>query len=295
MEAPAGGMPAFPGRPRAPQRRRPGRSTALEQNQRRGLAAPAPPVQGANSATRGPFSRLEPRARSGARSGRPGPSSLWGLDSRPRVCWALPIRQRPSGIGARPTTAAGCGVIPIASREGTGGAPSAAGKVTAMMRVIGGLLAAMVTFALTACTVPVEPAPEEIGEAAEMFTSCNDANPCTADTYIDGAAGPVCLHEALPGGTRCSVGACSSTCYPPKQTETGIIHGYCACPGCQSHCACDDGNPCTWDYCDGGECTHGTRDGLSCGDEYPLGTCRGSWCCFGWDCFEVREDRTDCD
>lgn len=53
-------------------------------------------------------------------------------------------------------------MLPIALREGTGVVPSAAGKVTAMTRVMGGLLAAMV---MCACVNSEGASVENLGEA----------------------------------------------------------------------------------------------------------------------------------
>ncbi|MEE2780447.1 MAG: hypothetical protein VYE15_07980, partial [Myxococcota bacterium] len=87
---------------------------------------------------------------------------------------------------------------------------------------------------------------------------CDDGNTCTADTCdpIEG-----CLHSPTDEGEPCDDGdACT--------LETACDTGTCACgDGCPAP-DCDDGNPCTADTCDAsaeGGCVH-TPDGEICDD-----------------------------
>jgi len=84
-------------------------------------------------------------------------------------------------------------------------------------------------------------------------TSCDDANPCTADS-CDPRGG--CTHTPVADGTQCApsdaclAGLCKSGVCTPVATN------------------CDDGDPCTIDSCDPIKgCLHVTApDGTPCGD-----------------------------
>jgi hypothetical protein len=80
--------------------------------------------------------------------------------------------------------------------------------------------------------------------------SCDDANPCTADTCVAQAG---CIHVALQDGLPCSNG---DVCDGAEVCQKGL----CAAGAPLS---CDDGDPCTADTCDAVKgCVHAP----SCGD-----------------------------
>jgi len=74
-----------------------------------------------------------------------------------------------------------------------------------------------------------------VGNSPECYTpDCDDQNPCTTDTLVNG----VCQHTALANGSACSTGVCTvgQTCQA----------GQCAGGAPRN---CDDQNPCTNDSC----------------------------------------------
>jgi hypothetical protein len=97
--------------------------------------------------------------------------------------------------------------------------------------------------------------------------SCDDNNPCTADSCGPGG----CMHAPVATGTSCSDGnACNGaeTC-----NATGMCVGGAAL-------SCDDANPCTADTCDASAgCQHANAiAGTACGDGDP---CNGAEACDG--------------
>lgn len=154
---------------------------------------------------------------------------------------------------------------------------------------IGGLL----TCALTACTVSVEPEGENIGEAGEdsdgLTVLCFDGNPCSDDRLVSGYAGNFCTYAALPGGTACALDDCYGTCFPPLADGTP---GNC---GCSVHC--EDDNPCTRDTATPTSCEFTAEiDGTSCEVPGGLGVCLDGACCLGvidtgepWSCISCDD------
>lgn len=135
------------------------------------------------------------------------------------------------------------------------------------------------------------PACGEYGDVSvSAAASCDDGNPCSLDHRVWlGPSSSYCAHKALPGGTECTVGSCTGTCYPPKLDGTP---GHCSCGGGLSVVGCNDGNPCTIDkaiwlgpssmYC----IRNQEQDGTVCGaigDSY--GVCVGGSCAWSsWGC-----------
>ena len=71
--------------------------------------------------------------------------------------------------------------------------------------------------------------------APECYTpECDDGNPCTDDAVVGG----ICRNTAVADGTACSTGIC--------QVGESCSSGTC---GGGAPRACDDGNPCTADFC----------------------------------------------
>jgi hypothetical protein len=87
------------------------------------------------------------------------------------------------------------------------------------------------------------------------FSTCgSDNNQCTRDYCSFG----FCAHDPYPGGTACNDGR---LCTVNDICLSGIGAGFCSgMPGC------DDGDPCTDDFCDAttGGCSHASRLGQSC-------------------------------
>jgi DNA-binding beta-propeller fold protein YncE len=106
---------------------------------------------------------------------------------------------------------------------------------------------------------------------------CDDGNPCTVDDHC-------ALGLCVPGGARsCTDG---NACTDDLCTSLlGCVHlpNAATCPGTPNPCAagyacgdgaclpqprdCDDGDPCTLDACDGGECLHQAVAGCACGTD----------------------------
>ncbi len=75
-----------------------------------------------------------------------------------------------------------------------------------------------------------------VGSVAQCYTpDCDDANPCTDDTRVEG----VCHNDPSPSGTPCA----TSACIVGQSCQTGACVG-----GAASNC--NDSNPCTHDSCD---------------------------------------------
>jgi hypothetical protein len=109
------------------------------------------------------------------------------------------------------------------------------------------------------------------GKCVGMGTPCNDMNPCTQNTCLNGQ----CTFPMEMLGTACVFDACrtGSTCSANGQCQMGTAIN------------CDDANPCTADSCDPANgCVHqpnnaGTcSDGNACttADKCVNGTCTGT-------------------
>ncbi|GMV41735.1 MAG: hypothetical protein AMXMBFR64_34510 [Myxococcales bacterium] len=104
-------------------------------------------------------------------------------------------------------------------------------------------------------------------------TVCDDSNPCTNDS-CDKLGG--CTYQPKTAGTTC---AYADKCY---QGGTCDESGYCN-PGAAK--SCDDGNPCTQDWCDSSSgCVNQALGGTGCDDGDPCtvndscatGSCAGT-------------------
>jgi len=106
---------------------------------------------------------------------------------------------------------------------------------------------------------------------------CNDGNPCTTD----GCAGGQCFNT--PNDSCCGSdadcfepGCGQGTCLPDGQ----CVFTDCCEPG-PTGIPCDDGNPCTEDFCaDDGQCQHGAVPGCCTGDSQ----CPADEACVDWFC-----------
>jgi len=116
---------------------------------------------------------------------------------------------------------------------------------------------------------------------------CNDFNPCTDDICLVGN----CQNPAIPGavGNAC---AAMAVCQ-----EDGL----CVPVQCIAHSDCDDGNPCTDDWCSDNSCWYETNEGCclydsQCGDGDPCTTdaCIDNVCQFTDTCNDCGSD-ADCD
>ena len=90
--------------------------------------------------------------------------------------------------------------------------------------------------------------------------ACDDDNPCTVDTCLPAVEDPGCSHDALDA-VPCD--ADSNACTVGDICAKGVCK-----PGTAKNC--DDGNPCTKDYCDMATgCTQTFDNGAPCDDENP--------------------------
>jgi len=103
------------------------------------------------------------------------------------------------------------------------------------------------------------------GDNCVHAPGCDDHNPCTADTCDNSSGTPECTYDAADAnGEPCDDG---NTC----TTGDFCADGQCL-PG--TPLGCDDGNPCSEDYCDEYEsCSHHVidcSDDLACTDDFCL-------------------------
>ena len=126
----------------------------------------------------------------------------------------------------------------------------------------------------------------------EHFTGCDDGNSCTEDTcdpavgcqFAPVQDGTTCTgyDPCSPGGT-CQAGVCNA---PFTSCEDGdpCTKDYCGPMGCEHYSYCQDGDPCTDDACDsatGGCVFTPAQDGAPCGANDPCttpGVCKGGGC-----------------
>ncbi len=102
--------------------------------------------------------------------------------------------------------------------------------------------------------------------------ACDDDNPCTTDTCLPGSDGQACKYESLHA-VPCD--ADGNACTTGDVCDTGVCK-----PGKAKNC--DDGNPCTIDFCDMAKgCTQTADNGAPCDDENPcsIGDVCGSGTC----------------
>ncbi|MFT5430682.1 MAG: hypothetical protein ACI9OJ_001358 [Myxococcota bacterium] len=145
---------------------------------------------------------------------------------------------------------------------------------------------------------------------------CDDGDPCTIDRCVPGGGceyegggcddGSVCTGKEVCNRGDCQAGI-SLICDDEEICTTdschavdGCIHGFVEGPcsdgipclfdqycvggmcGAGTKVVCDDGNPCTHDFCaDAGGCTFSATNGASCDDQNPcteVDTCHGHQC-----------------
>ncbi|GMV42703.1 MAG: hypothetical protein AMXMBFR64_44190 [Myxococcales bacterium] len=109
------------------------------------------------------------------------------------------------------------------------------------------------------------------GVCGGVPASCDDHNPCTADTCSNPAG---CANKTVANGTPCDDG---SSCSTGDTCQGGVCAG--------NPPSCDDGNPCTVDICDAvlGCTSKAAANGTACSDGDPCtggdacdkGTCKG--------------------
>lgn len=116
-----------------------------------------------------------------------------------------------------------------------------------------------------------------------VVASCDDGNPCTADSCVPGIG---CLHPAddanacsdanvCTTGDHCSNGTCVGSAITCPDDENVCTTAFCnpvtGCGFLNNTASCNDANPCTLsDQCSGGVCAGGTPK--SCNDANPCTT-----------------------
>ncbi len=138
------------------------------------------------------------------------------------------------------------------------------------------------------------------GGSIDCPASCNDGNDCTSDVCVSGA----CEHFGADSPTACTTpqqhaGVCAWTtciltdCGQAENTDgekcfyeggVGVCEdGVCEAP-CETDLDCDDGNPCSLDYCmETGACSNPEETlHVACGE---AGHCWEGECCDG--CFNL--------
>ncbi len=105
----------------------------------------------------------------------------------------------------------------------------------------------------------------ELGCGCRVSADCDDAEPCTVDTCLDGS----CLFAVLDARAGCEDG---DPCTVDDTCKEGVCSG--------DPRVCDDGNPCTADACAAGKCTFTVTegpcddgDGCTTGDTCAAGKC----------------------
>ena len=136
--------------------------------------------------------------------------------------------------------------------------------------------------------------------SATCPTDCDDGNPCSVDVCDSGT----CVHYGAVGADDCATvkqnnGVCAwtscvlKTCDQPGDTGgelcfreggVGVCDDGTCVPPCATPADCNDGNPCTLDYCTPSGACSNPEDTLhsACGDG---GTCWKGECCEG--CFDL--------
>jgi hypothetical protein len=114
---------------------------------------------------------------------------------------------------------------------------------------VAALLGAVLVLSIASCEQPADCVAED------------DHNACTIDKCVNGTP----VHEKMPRGASCMVGAKMGVC----------AAGFCAV-ACSSSAACNDGDACTLDQCQGGVCVNALAgappdDGNVCTQELCVG------------------------
>ncbi len=164
-------------------------------------------------------------------------------------------------------------------------------------------------------TIDADSADSDGTKACKSAYDCDDFDPCTGDSCIDGVCdnGPkaagCCVEDAeCEDGADCTLDQCVEHVCVAKTV------GVC----CQIGLQCDDADPCTDDICQKGLCTHspvpgctngGGGGGGNCGDGAcdagegclncpqdcgACGTCGDGTCGFGEDCQSCAQDCGSC-
>lgn len=116
-------------------------------------------------------------------------------------------------------------------------------------------------------------------DGGPMCGTCDDSNPCTDDACT--FAGCVYTPDDTNtcGGGVCQGGTCCTGCWDGSSCQSGSAVTACGDDGAAC-VSCNDGNPCTDDFCTLSGCVHVSNDANTCGG----GTCRDGACCTGcWD------------
>lgn len=104
------------------------------------------------------------------------------------------------------------------------------------------------------------------GQCVGEAMVCEDGDPCTDDTC--NAASGQCNHLGFASSAKKVACTASGGCLGPGQCEAGV---------CLAKSLCDDGNPCTFDLCAAGNCSHLARSGACT----PAGAKSGDLCAKG--------------
>ena len=124
---------------------------------------------------------------------------------------------------------------------------------------------------------------------ATTWTNQADGTTCNACAQVDGGAddgGTSLIDGGICSSHTCIAGACTGECVPGQQDCVGLVPRICDATGnWQNQPSCDDGNPCTTDFCSTGRCTNITvTDGTACNDGNAChlnDTCQAGVCTAG--------------
>jgi hypothetical protein len=147
------------------------------------------------------------------------------------------------------------------------------------------------------CNACLEGACVTVGECC-LNSDCDDGNVCT----VDYCQGTVCKQVPAANGVGCGDdkvcgdGQCVDGCIcEPGETQ---CEGNQAVTSCDDSCkgwtptTCNDGNPCSVDYCAAGACTSVSMgDGVGCGDDAQ---CQGGQCESGCAVTPPTDGAPDC-
>ncbi len=124
-------------------------------------------------------------------------------------------------------------------------------------------------------------------ESEDIADFINDNNSCTKDACVNG----VSTNELMADGSSCTQGTRTGTC------NAGMCE-----VSCSPSMPCDDGNPCTDEFCNTGtsKCSYTNLDGIPTPGVTPVvGDCKLNFCQNGMDAVvfddaDVRDDMNPC-